>query len=358
MPRTYVRAMLVLLLCGPIHANALDTSTFPTVEQGRQLIFPRDHGAHPDFRTEWWYVTGWLRSDGVERGFQVTFFRHRPGMQEDNASAFAPKQLLFAHAAVSDAAHGRLRHDQRIAREGFDLAYAGTADTDVAIDNWKLVRSGEDYRATIFADRFTLDLRLSPTQPVLLQGESGYSRKGPQPDQASYYYSVPHLQVSGTVVVDGKVSEVKGEAWLDHEWSSEYLPANAQGWDWVSVNLEDGGAIMAFRMRNREQGVLWAGGSVRDAKGKRTTLSPQQIRFEPLRQWTSPRTGIEYPVAMRVVAGEYELELEPMMDDQELDSSMSTGIIYWEGAVRAKMNGKVIGRGYLELTGYGDRPEM
>ncbi len=331
---------------------------FPAVEQGRTLVFPRDHGAHPDFRTEWWYITGWIESDGVPRGFQITFFRSRPGVQESNESAFAPKQLIFAHAAIADTRRGRLIYEERAGRQGFGLAYANTTTTDVAIDAWTLTRSNGEYRTRIVAEEFAMDLRFAVTQPVLLQGENGFSRKGPQRKQASYYYSLPHLQVDGSIRLDSKTLAVTGEAWLDHEWSSEYLPAGAQGWDWVSINLSDGGALMAFRMRAPGGGRFWAGGSMRDRHGRLTALSPDDVAFEPSRYWRSPRSAIDYPVAMRVRAGSYQIEIEPLMDDQELDSSASTGVIYWEGAVRASADGRQIGRGYLELTGYGGRPQM
>lgn len=334
------------------------SAIYPVAEPNRELMFPRDHGAHPDYRTEWWYVTGWVEHEGVERGFQITFFRSRPGVQEDNESSFAPTQLIFAHAAVADPRRGRLLHDQRVAREGFGLAYARTETTDVAIDRWKLARVGGEYHAKIIAEDFVLDLRFTPTQPVLLQGQDGFSRKGPLPRHASYYYSLPQLRVEGTVRTDTGTVAVEGKAWLDHEWSSEILPAAAQGWDWVSVNFSDGGALMAFRMRSMDGGGLWAGGSVRDRKGRLTILKPEDVAFEPRRIWRSPRTGVDYPVAMRIRAGRYDLEIEPLMDDQELDSSASTGVIYWEGAVRARAGGKPIGQGYLELTGYADRPQM
>jgi predicted secreted hydrolase len=345
---------------GPLQStHAVEPAVvYPRVETGRKLVFPRDHGAHPEYRTEWWYVTGWIESEGIERGFQVTFFRIRTGVQEDNASGFAPRQLIFAHAAIAEAKHERLRHDQRAAREGFGLAYAGIGETGVEVGGWRLVRTSGVYQARIVARDFVLDLRLAPTQPVVLQGRDGYSRKGTQQNQASYYYSLPHLRVNGSIEIDNETAQVRGEAWLDHEWSSEYLPADAQGWDWIGVNLLDGGALMAFRMRAGDGRTLWAGGSLRDANGEMQIFSPTDVEFEPRRQWRSPRTGVDYPVAMRVRAGERILELDPLMDDQELDSRASTGIIYWEGAVRASVNGKPAGRGYLELTGYAGRPEM
>jgi predicted secreted hydrolase len=331
---------------------------YPAVETGRKLAFPRDHGAHPEYRIEWWYLTGWIKSKGIERGFQVTFFRIRTGLHEENESGFAPKQLIFAHAAIADVEHGRLRHDQRAAREGFGLAFASIDDTGVEIDGWRLNRTSGVYRTRIAARDFVLDLRLEPTQPVMLQGNAGYSRKGSLRNQASYYYSIPHLRVSGSVQIDNEALAVRGEAWLDHEWSSEYLPADAQGWDWVGINLGDGSALMAFRMRTPDGKTLWAGGSLREANGRLRNFSPGDIEFEPLRHWRSPRTGVDYPVAMRVRAGASTYELEPLMDDQELDSRGSTGIIYWEGAVRAIVNGEPVGSGYLELTGYATRPGM
>ncbi len=359
---TRVWCACVVLFTGAapsLSLHAAETAVvYPDVKTGRTLTFPRDHGAHPEYRTEWWYVTGWVESRGVERGFQVTFFRVRTGLQESNESQFAPKQLIFAHAAIADSEHGWLRLDQRVAREGFDLAAASVGETGVEIDGWTLFRDGDGYRARIVASDFVLNLDLAPTQPVLLQGRAGYSRKGPQAGQASYYYSIPQLRVSGSMQIGNESLPVQGEAWLDHEWSSEILPEEAQGWDWVGMNLGDGGALMAFRMRARNGETLWAGGSVRDANGNVQILSPGDITFEPLRQWRSPRTGADYPVAMRVRAGTRVIDLEPLMDDQELDSSFSTGIIYWEGAVRASVNGKPVGRGYLELTGYAGRPRM
>ncbi len=333
--------------------RALAGEGYPEVARGRALEFPRDHGAHPEYRTEWWYVTGWLRdAGGRDLGFQVTFFRNRPRIAEDNPSAFAPKQLLFAHAAIADPARGRLLHDQRAARSGFGLAEAREGRTDVRIDDWSIALSESGYRTRITAREFALDLAFEPTQGHLLQGEGGYSRKGPAPQQASYYYSRPHLAVSGTVEREGRREPVQGEAWLDHEWSSEYLAAEATGWDWIGINLADGGALMAFRIRAKAGGAFWAGGALRTADGRRRVFTPREVAFEPLRSWRSPRSDVTYPVAMRVRAGELEVDLEPLMDDQELDSRVSTGTIYWEGAVRAVQGGRLVGRGYLELTGY------
>ncbi|MGH8631540.1 MAG: lipocalin-like domain-containing protein [Burkholderiales bacterium] len=334
----------------PLHAQ---TPKYPAVTAGYVLQFPRDHGAHPRYRTEWWYITGWVRTtEGVDLGVQVTFFRSRSGVQEDNPSNFAPKQLLFAHAALADVRIGKLLHDQRSAREGFGRAYARSGETDVRIGDWVLAGNAQGYLARISAREFEIDLSFAPMAPVMPQGAGGYSRKGPRPEQASYYYSRPHLAVRGELAVNGKRMRVTGEAWLDHEWSSEYLAKEAAGWDWTGINLADGGALMAFRIRGKDGRVVWAGGALRDSRGTLSAFSPGEIGFVPLREWRSPRTGAQYPVAMRVRAGRQELELQPLMDDQELDSRASTGTVYWEGAVTAVRNGETIGRGYLELTGY------
>jgi len=335
-------------LCG----NAV-AEDYAQVQPGHVLQYPRDHGSHPQFRTEWWYLTGWVKdARGRDLGIQITFFRNRPRVAEDNPSRFAPRQLLFAHAALADAKAGKLLHDQRAARAGLGLAEAREGRTEVAIDDWSLRQTAAGYSASIAAREFAYALEFKVTQPVLLQGERGLSRKGPLPAQASYYYSQPQLAVSGSITVKGEKHEVNGAAWLDHEWSSEYLAAEAAGWDWIGLNLADGGALMAFRMRDKQGGTLWAGGSLRAAGGRVRVLAPGEVRFEPLRRWRSPRTQAEYPVALRVQAGDMQFELEPMMDDQELDSRASTGTIYWEGAVTAKSGGRLLGLGYLELTGY------
>ncbi len=348
--RRRLLALLAALPAAPLQAAV----RYPRLAGPVPLSFPRDHGAHRPWRTEWWYITGWLRDpSGAALGVQVTFFRNRPGLQENNPSRFAPSQLLFAHAAVADPAHGRLRHDQRAARAGFGLAEASETTTDVRLEGWTLVLEGDTYRARVAARDFSLDLAFRVSGAPLLQGEGGYSRKGPRPEQASHYYSRPHLVVSGTVDIAGRRRPMTGTAWLDHEWSSEILDQQAQGWDWAGLNLDDGRALMAFRVRGRDGGVRWAGGSLGGPAGGARALPPHAVHMEPLRVWTSPRTGIAWPVAMKVRAAGEELVLEPLMDDQELDSRASVGMIYWEGAVRALRHGREAGRGYLELTGYG-----
>uniref|UniRef100_UPI0035C9B1F7 lipocalin-like domain-containing protein n=1 Tax=uncultured Sphingomonas sp. TaxID=158754 RepID=UPI0035C9B1F7 len=332
---------------------------YPVVKPGISLSFPRDHGAHPAFRTEWWYVTGWLRTaDGADLGFQVTFFRTRPPVDPANPSRFAATQVMFAHAALSDPNLGRLLHGERSARAGFGLAGASTGDADVAIRDWRLRRLRDGRWAThVASPNFTLALNLAPTQPPLLQGYHGYSRKGPQPQAASYYYSVPHLKVLGTVLRGGTPIAVTGEAWLDREWSSNYLQPDAQGWDWTGLNFDDGSALMAFRIRRKTGGTLWAGGSFRRADGMTVALAPGDVAFRPLRQWRSPSTGAAYPVSQELIVrlpdGICRWPLVPLFAAQELDARRSGLPVYWEGAVRTR--GAL---GYLELTGYDRRLRM
>jgi predicted secreted hydrolase len=337
-------------------AGAAQPVAFAEVRPGRALAFPADHGAHPDFRTEWWYATGWLeRQDGRPLGFQTTFFRVRTGIGEHNPSAFAPRQLLLAHAAIADPDLGRLRHDQRIARSGLGRAGFAEGRTHVWIGDWRFEQTDDRYQARVDSDDFAYALTLVPDGPPMLNGQAGFSAKAPAPRHASYYYSRPQLAVSGTVTLDGQAQPVTGRAWLDHEWSSELLPADAQGWDWIGINLDDGGALMAFRLRRPNGAPIWAAATLRSADGQTRTPEPNEIAFEPIRRWTSPRTGIAYPIAWRVRVGNRNFELHPLIDDQELDSRHSTGSVYWEGAVRVVEAENEIGRGYLEMTGYGGR---
>ena len=322
---------------------------YAAVDPRHRLEFPRDHGAHPDFRTEWWYLTGWLSgARNGPLGFQITFFRSRPPFDSANPSALAPRQVLLAHAALADPRLGRLQHDQRAARQALGLSGSSEETTKVWIDDWRLTLEGDVYRSRIAARDFLLELEFRAARAPLAQGENGFSRKGSRPTEASHYYSRPQLAVTGRVSGE----KVSGTAWLDHEWSSSYLAPEAAGWDWVGLNLADGGALMAFRMRDRRNDVHFAGGTLASGDARVRTFARDEIAFEPLRRWRSPRTGVEYPVAMRVRAGSLRWELAPLMDDQELDARASTGTIYWEGAVRASSAGAVAGGGYLELTGY------
>jgi predicted secreted hydrolase len=355
-PPTRRQAAIALLAAAAGPALAQDKRAlpvYPTVVPGRPIAFPRDHGAHPDFRTEWWYVTGWLDAPGERSmGFQVTFFRTRPETDQRNPSAFAPRQILFAHAALSDPEAGRLKHDQRMARAGFGLAEAKVGDADIVLDDWRLWRDARgDFRTRVAGEGFALELVFRPTQAPLLQGAGGYSRNGPQPNHASYYYSLPHLAVTGRLRQGRKWRAVRGSAWMDREWSSTILAPGAVGWDWTGLNLEGGGALTAFQVRGEDGATLWAGGSFREPGGESTAFGPREVTFTSVRKWRSPRTGAVYPVetvvAARLPSGWRRWRLKPLFDDQELDSRAGGGPVYWEGAATAAG-----ARGYLELTGY------
>jgi predicted secreted hydrolase len=351
--RQFFGVPLSLLVPGLVQAAREDA--YPAVRAGMPLRFPHDHGSHPGFRTEWWYVTGWLQdAAGREFGVQVTFFRNRPRVAETGTSRLAARQLLFAHAAIADPTTGKLVHDQRAGRAVLGLAGADEGDAAVWIDDWFFRRNADVFTTRIQARDFELELAFRQTQPVFEQGQDGLSRKGPRAAQASHYYSLPQLEASGRVVQNEKAFAVSGTAWLDHEWASDYLAAEAAGWDWTGLNFADGSALMLFRIRAADGTPYWAGGALRRADGTRRVFTAAEVAFKPLRHWTSPASGARYPVAMGIRAPGIDLELEPLMDNQELDARASTGTIYWEGAVRVRSAGGTghIGRGYLELTGY------
>jgi predicted secreted hydrolase len=352
-----------LLVLG-LGAELAQTATARESARAR-LVFPRDAGAHPDFRTEWWYVTGYTRSaDGqAELGFQITFFRSRVDATQGMRSGLAAKQLIFAHAAVTDVKAGKLWHDQRIARwsqdapgvNPADTAHASVTDTQITLKDWSLKQDGQNLLAQIRAENFTLNLQLRSSQEVLLQGEQGWSRKGPQPEQASYYYSLPQLLAQGEIVLRGKRFglDSQSKAWLDHEWSRELLHPLAVGWDWIGINLFDGSALTAFQLRDKQGAALWDGGSFRSGKGATFIFSRGEVLFKPVRYWKSALSQASYPVEWTVRTPADYYTVKALVDNQELDSRSSTGAIYWEGLSEVwDSNQQRVGRGYLEMTGY------
>ena len=338
-------------------------TTVPPLLVKRPLQFPRDLGSHPDTAIEWWYVTGALQAKQRRFGFQLTFFRSRVPATQGMRSGFAAKQLHFAHAAVTDVTGQRLLHDQRIARSSgdaqVDLAQASETDTNVVLRDWSLQRRGASYLARANGVGFAFDLNLQESQPLLLQGDLGLSHKGPEASQASFYYSLPQLQVTGQLTLDDQRQAVTGRAWLDHEWSQSMLAPQAVGWDWIGMNLNDGSALTAFRLRNKAGGTVWAGGSWR-TNGATTPVvfTPEQVDFQPGRRWTSQASGTSYPVEWQVTVPDASstprrFSVRALVDNQELDSSRSTGAIYWEGlSDLLDVQGQLVGRGYLEMTGY------
>mgnify|MGYP001172697136 FL=1 len=358
----------LLLAAGALAAPTIGPTvgadvTFPDVVP-RTLRFPEDFGAHPDFRTEWWYLTGWLGEPGQRPGrplgFQITFFRVRTGVGPDNPSAFAARQLVIAHAALADRARGKLLLDERIARTGFGLVDTRTGDTDARLDGWSLTRdpATDTYFGQVAARGFTLKFRAASQRPPWLQGAAGLSRKGPLPTQASYYYSRPQLQVEAELSVAAVAAPAKmqGVAWLDHEWSSSALAPDAAGWDWVGMNLDDGSALLAFQIRRQgaraDEAPLQRYAAWRSPAGDTRVIDPTTLHFTPQRQWTSTRSRAAWPIAQRIQVGDRRFQTVPLMPDQELDSRLTTGAVYWEGASTLLEGGRPVGRGYLEMTGY------
>jgi predicted secreted hydrolase len=331
-----------------------------------RLVFPRDFGAHPGSRIEWWYVTGALEAASRLWGFQITFFRAATGITMAASSRFAPSQIVFAHAAVTDLEKRRLRHDQRIARTGFGIAEASSEDTSLVLRGWRLERETGSptsrYRVDAASESagFRFQLSLAATQPVLAQGDGGLSRKGPDEAQSSYYYSEPQLAVRGALGLDrGEAIAVTGRAWLDHEWSDSLLDPSAVGWDWIGMNLDDGAALTAFRLRRADGSTLWAGGSFRPAAEAIQNFAAQDVDFIAGRRWTSPASKASYPVQWQIVTPVGRFDVSALLDDQELDSRASSGAIYWEGLAQlVGESGRKVGRGYLEMTGYAARLVM
>jgi predicted secreted hydrolase len=335
----------------------------------RALRFPRDFGAHEDTALEWWYLTGLLGTGNAaaapEFGYQLTFFRlrNRSDAVQQHPSALAPRQLLLGHIALSDLRPGApqvMRHEQRLARVGLGARCSST-DCAVQLRDWSLLRQGANdgsrYQARFSGHDFALALELQAARPPLLQGDAGYSRKGPLESNASHYYSQTQLHSRATLQLGGKQLAVAGRSWLDHEWSDSLLPADAVGWDWLGVNLLDGGALTAFRLRRADGSTLWAGGSWRQADGATRSFAPEELSFTPERRWRSPLSGADYPVHWQLRTPLGELHLQALADAQEIDARGSSGLLYWEGAaeLRSAQSGTLLGRGYLEMTGYRER---
>ena len=336
----------------------------------RPLVFPRDHGTHNGARTEWWYLTGHAKdSQGRDFGFQITFFRSRVDEARALPGRLAARQLLFAHAAITDVAGQRLHHDERIARWNGEPptvrergVFAREADTEIVLRDWFLRRRADGgYSVGALGERLLIDLEADSPQAWLLQGDGGFSRKGPEPSQASFYISQPQLRVRGTLGLAGQRFEVTGTGWLDHEWSEALMHPEAVGWDWIGMNLFDGQALTAFRLRRADGSALWAGGSLRTAADAQNPhairrFAPGEVEFRAQRWWTSPLTRTRYPVEWAVRTPTEVYTVRALADAQELDSRASTGAIYWEGLCELLgSQGRVVGRGYLEMTGYASR---
>ena len=355
------RLSLVEVLAGA------DTAGYERALEPRDFTFPADHGPHPSFRTEWWYVTGNLTSTtGRDFGFQLTIFRNAlaPRMP-DSRSAWATNQAYMAHFTVTDVAAERFHAYERLARGAVDLAGATTEPLRVWLEDWTLEGTTSEtfpLRLRAREGAVALDLALEAGKPAVPQGDRGLSQKGPEPGNASYYYSHTRMPAAGTLVLEGDTLAVSGLAWLDREWSTSALSEGQVGWDWVALQLADGWDLMAYRLRRGDGSTdEWSAAVLVDPRGVATRLAwGTQISMESTGSWTSPIDGAVYPSGWRISVPErgWSLVVEPRIPNQELDLAFR----YWEGAVSVRGTGaggvSVEGRGYVELTGYaGEAPE-
>lgn len=322
---------------------------FAIPQKGRVFEFPRDHGSHEAFRTEWWYLTGHL--DGADErrfGFQVTFFR-QAGRDEATGKV---SHLHLAHAALLDAASDRFLHEEKLNREGWD-AYSSATTLDVRNANWSLRLDAVTKRITVAATVkavAVLKLEMDAVKPLVVFGEEGVSRKGANESAGSHYLTFPRLKASGTVKIGPQEHSVKGEAWMDHEFSSSQLDEGQVGWDWAAIQLKDGREIMVYRMRRTDGSTDAA--STLTWIAKDGTLKKAAFDWKTLATWKSPHSGAAYPNHVRIESDDSVFELRPVAQDQEQGGSIS-GLPYWEGACDVRdARGEVIGRAFLELAGY------
>jgi predicted secreted hydrolase len=332
---------------------------FQRAEGPREWDFPQDFGPHPDYQTEWWYYTGNLENQAGQRfGYQLTFFRRALLPNQDRVerqSAWAADQIYMAHFALSEVAAGEHYAFERFTRGAAGLAGAQANPYKVWLENWQVVQIDErQYRLTAYQDEIVLDLVLEDLKGPILHGDQGYSRKGLQSGNASYYYSQTRLLTSGRLMTDNGSYQVSGLSWKDHEYSTSALSTGQVGWDWFSIQLDDGNELMVYQFR-REDGSVdpFSSGTWISPNGETNHLDREQFEILVLDSWRSPNSGADYPAEWRlnIPSLNLSLNIKPYMSDQEMDVSY----VYWEGAVGVDgtANGvPVSGNGYVEMTGY------
>lgn len=347
-------------------AGAVVGAQWAQADRPRAWSFPSDYGAHYEFRTEWWYFTGHLTDDnGQEFGYQLTFFRRGLLFEpEDPDNPWSVRDVYFGHLAVTDVSRQSFRMSERASRPGPGLAGASAGRLNLRLLGWTAVMDQEVIRLHASGDGIALDLELVPSRPAVLHGSNGLSGKAPGPGQASYYASLTRIRTRGTLVSGRgeKAVPVSGTSWFDHEFGSGVMPADAAGWDWLSLGLDDGRDLMIFRLR-RADGIALPGssaGTIVEPDGKVRTLSGGDFAWDVLDRWKSPASGALYPRRhrLKVASAGIDLEIGPLVDGQELQTPKSTGITYWEGASSASgvsAGRPVRGRGYVERTGYAGR---
>ncbi len=353
---------MLLMICGllavasPAVAADEKGGGYAPVIGPRQWSFPRDHGRHEGFKTEWWYFTGNLRDAGGRRfGYQLTFFRTAfAPAEKPRPSAWGTSGLYILHVAVTDVAAKQFRYADRLQRGRPGLAGAATDTLDVFLLD-AIAKRGADGKIRLRAKEkdFALDLVVAPDRDPVLQGPGGVNAKGPAKGQASYYYSMVRMPTTGTITVAGTPFTVEGLSWMDHEFSSSPLSENQSGWDWISLHLADGSALMVYRLRNLQGATDYLSGTHVAPDGRVRYLPPGAVTAEPSNPWKSPTTGIAYPQEWLVQGnGIPTLRVKTVMPGQELTTPETTGVDYFEGAVDAfDEAGKIVGEGYVEMTG-------
>jgi predicted secreted hydrolase len=335
-------------------------ASWRTAEPGWKLEFPRDHHAHREFKTEWWYFTGNLfDQDGHRFGYELTFFRHgiQPAAERDpNASRFIVDDLKFAHFAITDVSNQTFRFEQKTSRGAFGEAGFDNGKRLAWIENWTLATNGNDaFDLMASSESGTIHLHLRAAKLPVAHGENGISVKATAAGHASHYYSIPRLQTTGEFFAKGKTHPFRGESWFDHEWSTSQLARDQIGWNWLCVQFDDGAELMLYQMRLRNNAIdPVSNGTFIAANGATTFLSSAAFAMTPMRTWKSKATSGDYPVEWRVEIPGQQLSftVKPVLDDQELALSQLT---YWEGAIDVggeRAGSSISGRGYLELTGY------
>lgn len=337
-----------------------DLTGFARADKPRAFSFPQDHGPHPDFRSEWWYITGNVDSSEGPFGFELTFFRQAtaptPTNKDANDSAWQTNQIYMAHAALSDITQKQFYADERLSRGALGLAGAQAEPFKVWLDDWSITQGSDDTFQIILkvkAKNFALELQLTPTKELVLQGDAGLSQKGQDPGNASYYYSFTNMQVEGKISRRNDKIPVHGKAWMDREWSSSVLESNQVGWDWFALQLNDAQEVMLYHLRDKDGQIsAYSGGTLVKENGQAHKLNVDDMDITVTHWWTNPKSQTTYPAGWQIkVKGlEHALHIKPRMADQEL----RFGLPYWEGAVDifSQRHGQKLGHGYVELTGY------
>ena len=346
---------------------AVEPTGYLSVTGPCNLEFPKDHAPHPGYRTEWWYYTGNLQAESGEHfGFQLTFFRSQisPAGDRQNwpqpPSAWRTQQVYLAHSAISDLAEKKHLQAERVSREALSMAGARQNEdaTVIFLNDWSASIGTDRHFLTVTSDRFSYDLTLTSEKPPVMHGLAGYSLKGSTADRASCYYSFTRLDTKGQLSIGEKVYEVKGSAWMDHEYSTALLSPELRGWDWFSLQLSDQTEIMAFVLRKKKGGIGAASSAtIIDSRGQSSHIRRSDFKLTVLDTWKSPYSKAVYPAGWRlqVYPGRIDLNIHPNLADQEMRTLNSTGEIYWEGSVSVtgtKAGKPVTGKGYVELTGY------